>query len=578
MTRPLPTVHSVRLAGARAAVMETARDRLLVLGLVFMAAFLGVAARLVEVTSSPVPVATRSAPPAAWNTARADIVDRNGVLLATSLPTASLFADPREVLDPAETAERLATALPGLDSDALRERIERGGRFAWVRRHLTPAEQYAVNRLGLPGVFFRAEEERVYPQGRLAAHVLGYTDPDMVGLAGVEKRFDAALGGGETLRLTLDARVQGILRNELATAVGYFRAAGAAGLVLDVNTGEVLALASLPDFDPNMPSRPLDDTLFNRATKGVYEMGSTFKVLTAAMALDAGTTTLDSGYDASRPLRVARFTIRDFHAKNRWLSVPEILIYSSNIGAAQMARDVGGPLQRARLAELGMLTPSPLELPEVGRPLFPDPWREINTLTIGFGHGIAVSPLQLGTAVAAVTNGGFYRPPTLVRTAGVRRAGYQVFTEETSRQMRAMMRLVVLRGSGRQADVPGLRMGGKTGTAEKIVGGRYRRKALLSSFVGVFPMDQPRYLVLVSLDEPKGRAETHNYATGGWVAAPSVGRIAERIAPILGIQPALDDIRMADAAVGAAPRRKTPIQVAVRQALIDVQGVRFALE
>ena len=578
MTRPLPTVHSVRLDGARAAVLETARDRLLILGLVFVAAFLGVAARLVEVTSSPVAVATRSAPPAAWNTARADIVDRNGVLLATSLPTASLFADPREVLDPTETADRLATALPGLDSDALRKRLEGGGRFTWVRRHLTPAEQYAVNRLGLPGVFFRAEEERVYPQGRLAAHVLGFTDPDMVGLAGVERRFETELASGQTLRLTIDARVQSILRNELAAGVEHFGAAGAAGLVLDVNTGEVLAMASLPDFDPNTLPRPSGDTLFNRVTKGVYEMGSVFKLLTAAMALDSGITTIDSGYDASRPLRVARFTIRDFHAKKRWLSVPEILIYSSNIGAAQMARDVGGPLQRARLAELGMLAPSPVELPEVGRPLFPDPWREINTLTIGFGHGIAVSPLQLGTAIAAVYNGGYFRPATLVRTADSRPAGYQVFTEKTSQQMRAMMRLVVVRGSGRKADVPGLRMGGKTGTAEKNLNGHYRRKALLSSFVGVFPMDRPRYLVLVSLDEPKGRPDTHNYATAGWVAAPAVGRIAERIAPILGVEPALDDIQMAEAEDGSAPHRKTPIQIAVRQALIDVQGVRFALE
>ena len=313
-------------------------------------------------------------------------------------------------------------------------------------------------------------------------------------------------------------------------------------MVLDVATGEVVAMVSLPDFDPNEPVLdPDDDARFNRVTKGVYEMGSTMKLFTVAMALDTGTTTLTGGYDASRPLRISRFTISDYHAKNRWLSTPEILVYSSNIGAALMAVDVGTTLQRQYLQRLGLLQKSTIELPEVGAPLVPNPWREINTMTVAFGHGLAITPLNLVNGVAALVNGGSLRPATLLYDPDGAVEGKPVLSSKTSKQMRDLMRQVVLHGTGTKADVPGYKVGGKTGTAEKLVSGHYLQNARISSFVGAFPIDAPRYVVLAMLDEPKGNRSTANYATGGWVAAPVVARLVRRMAPLLGIPPVPDD-------------------------------------
>ena len=345
------------------------------------------------------------------------------------------------------------------------------------------------------------------------------------------------------------------LHDALPISMTELRAIGAAGVVLDVRTGEVLALVSLPDFDPNRPGSSRGDAGFNRASKGVYEMGSTFKLVTAAMALDSGTVTVKDGYDASKPIRVARFTISDYHGKNRWLSIPEIIIYSSNIGAARMALDVGADLQRAYLGRLGLLSPSSVELPEVGQPLTPPVWRDINTMTIGYGHGIAVSPLQLANAVAALVNGGLYRPSTLLRQdAGKIAPGKRVLSEKTSEQMRYLMRQVVRRGTGRKAETAGYAVGGKTGTADKIVAGRYVNGALISSFIGAFPIENPRYVILAMLDEPKGDKRTSNYATGGWVAAPVVRGVVRRLGPLLGLEPKMENAavkpRMINAAAG----------------------------
>ena len=371
-------------------------------------------------------------------------------------------------------------------------------------------------------------------------------------------------------------RIQDMLRQELGAAVLEFRAIGGAGMVLDVHTGEVLGMVSLPDFDPNAPVEDNVDVRFNRAAKGVYEMGSTFKLFTVAMALDSGVTTLGGGYDASKPLRVARYTIRDYHAENRWLSVPEILVHSSNIGAAQMALDVGGPAQRRYLGRLGLLSRAAVELPESGTPLTPKPWRDINTMTVGFGHGIAVSPLQLASAVAAVVNGGLWRPPTvLLQGKESLSAGERVFSARTSAQLRGLMRLVVRYGTGRKADVPGYLVGGKTGTAEKLVAGRYRRDARISSFVGAFPIDAPRYVVLAMIDEPKGNKSTLNYATGGWVAAPVVGRLVTQLAPLFGIAPKVDE-ELEVKWRPPAPAIKKPLFIAVKQAIADARGREIA--
>ena len=539
----------VTLEGAADRALKTGRNRLLFTGALFVLAYLVVAARLVDLTvvrdGLEPRLADRTAPAAGARLDRNDIIDRNGVLLATNLPTASVYANPRLVLDADEAVAKLAAVLPGVGRAALEAKLKSDRHFVWIKRNLTPRQQAAVNRLGLPGVAFQRGDLRVYPLGRMFAHVLGFVDIDNRGIAGVEEAFDDALradrGGAETLRLSLDARFQHVLREELTHGMTTFRADGAAGLIVDADNGEVLALASLPDFDPNDPRDRTGAARFNRATLGAYEMGSTFKLLTVAMALDAGVVTMTDGYDASEPLRVARFVIRDYKPKNRWLSVPEIIVYSSNIGAAKMAQDVGTEAQRDFLSRLGLLRAADIELPEVATPLAPSPWREINTMTIGFGHGLAVSPLQLATAVGAVVNGGVFHPATLRLRAPGAELGWRVMSSRTSAQMRKLMRLVVVEGTGRKAAVPGYLVGGKTGTAEKAGVGGYQRNALLSSFVAAFPMAAPRYVVVVLFDEPKGTAETFNYATGGWTAAPAVGRIIARIGPMAGIARAETD-------------------------------------
>jgi cell division protein FtsI (penicillin-binding protein 3) len=533
----------IHLDGARKEALETGRTRLLVAGIVFCLAFLVVAGRLVDLAllgPAAEPRLAAAGTPATQNFRRADIVDRNGVLLATSLPTASLYADAREIIDPRQAAARLVAELPDLSHDRVLAKLTSTAGFIWLRRNLTPRQTYAVNRLGIPGLHFLQAEKRVYPQGREASHVLGLTDVDGRGTAGVECFFDGPLRrGGGALELSIDIRIQAMLRRELAAAVTKFDALGAAGLVLDVRSGETLGMVSLPDFDPNVPAGARGEAAFNRVSKGVYEMGSTFKLINTAMALDSGTVTLRDGYDATKPIRVARFTINDFHARNRWLSVPEILVYSSNIGAAKMALDVGGETQRTYLDRFGLLKPAATELPEVGVPLSPTHWRDINTMTIAYGHGIAVSPVQLAGAVGAIVNGGIRMPVTILKHhQGAPFIGERVVSAETSSAMRRLMRLVVQKGTGRKADVPGYRVGGKTGTAEKLIAKRYQANALISSFVGAFPTDAPRYVVLVLIDEPKGKKSTFGYATGGWVAAPVVGRLVRQIAPLVGMAPA----------------------------------------
>ncbi len=557
------------IEGFRKHALETGRNRLLVTGVVLTLAFAVIGARLVDLTvfkggGEPKLANINHAPRAPVD--RADIVDRNGILLATSLPTASLYADPGAVLNARDATDKLVTVLPELNPVGLLSKLMSKSRFVWISRNLTPIQQYNVNRLGLPGFGFQQGERRVYPHGRLAAHVLGLTDVDGRGISGLEKYFDGNLQGGDRIEVALDIRIQEMLHRELSALIREFRAIGAAGVVLDANSGEVVSMVSLPDFDPNHPGSADGETAFNRATKGVYEMGSTFKLFTAAMALDSGTVNMYGGYDASEPIRVSRFTIRDFHGKNRWLSVPEIIVYSSNIGAAKMALDVGTRVQRTYLGRLGLLKPTAVELPEIGRPLTPHRWRDINTMTISYGHGIAVTPLQMASGVAALVNGGLYVPPTLLKRDD-REAieTKRVISTDTSEKMRSLMRLVVANGTGRKAAVEGYAIGGKTGTADKLSVKGYRKNATISSFVGAFPIDAPRYILLVMVDEPKGNARTFNYATGGWVAAPAVGHLVQRMAPLLGMGPERrvaeeKDILTFTAKKHAAPPKKTIIK------------------
>ena len=519
------------------------RSRLRVTAYLFTAAFVVVSARLVDLTvlNAQPDGANIRASVSQPQSDRADLVDRNGVLLATSLSTASLYVNPREVFDVDKAVEKLTRVLPELDREGLRDKMVGDHRFAWIARNLTPRQQHAINDLGLPGLGFRQEDRRVYPLARLFAHVVGYTDIDNRGLPGIEKYFDDRLRlpvvrPAEPFSVSLDGRFQHVVHEELTTGLDEFRAKAAVGIVLDANSGELRAMVSLPDFDPNH-IRPEDDhARFNRATQGVYEMGSTFKLFTAAMALDGGVVSPNGGFDASEPIHLARHTIRDYHGKARWLSVPEIVMFSSNIGAAKMAQAAGTDEQRKFLEQLGLLGRTRIELVEAARPIIPSPWREINTMTIGFGHGLAVTPLQLASAVAAIANGGIYRPPSVLprprQTKGVR-----VISSSTSSELRKLMRLTVAHGTGGGADVQGYRVGGKTGTAEKAVRGGYRRDAVISSFVAVFPIDEPRFVVLVLFDEPRGPEKTPRLSGGGWTAAPVTGNIIARLGPLAGITP-----------------------------------------
>jgi cell division protein FtsI (penicillin-binding protein 3) len=531
----------LRIDGTAKQAIETARHRLVIAGVLFALAFAIVALRLVDVTILKEGHEPRLArmPTMELQTERANIVDRNGVLLATSLATASLYANPKLVLDPAEAAVKLARVLPGINEKETAARLASERSFVWLRRNLSPREQYLVNRLGIPGLFFQREERRVYPHGHLASHVIGFTDIDNRGLAGIEQYFDDRLKqSNEPLQLSIDIRVQHLIREELSAAVEEFRAIGGAAMVLDVDTGELLAMVSLPDYDPNAPAQADPETRFNRNTLGVYEPGSTFKIFNTAMALDYGTTTLAGGYDASKPIRVSRFTISDYKGQNRWLTVPEIFLYSSNIGSVRMALDVGRDRQRDFLGRFGFLKTPSIELPEIGGPLVPSPWREISTMTVAFGHGISVTPLQIVAGASAIVNGGLMRPLTLLkREDGAPVPGNRVISSRTSEQMRRLMRLVVEKGTAKSANVPGYVVGGKTGTAEKIVNGRYKRDSRISSFVGAFPMNAPRFVVYAMLDEPKGNKATHGYATAGWVVAPMIGRIVTRVAALYGIAP-----------------------------------------
>lgn len=540
-SRWLQIIHG-QLSGKQS--IQTSYTRLWVIYIVFFLLFAALVIRLISVAAFVNDDSQETSVSNSEDTTfrRREIVDRNGELIAINLATASLYADPRYILDAAEAAKKLHRILPEIPEKELLEKFTSDKHFIWIKRNLTPKEQYAINSLGIPGLKFQGEEKRIYPKGSLFAHALGYVGLDGFGLAGMEKKLDKELTDSkkldEPLQVSLDVRIQGILHEELSHYKNEFEATGAVGVVMDVNTGEVLAMVSLPDFDPQDPGHATSDQLFNRVTLGVFEMGSTFKIFTTAMALDTGAVSIRGGYDVSKPIRVGRFAIHDYHPKAGWLSVPEILIYSSNIGTAKMAIDVGSDVQQYFLKELGMLSQSPIELPEKGTPIYPSKWSEASMMTVSYGHGIAVTPMHVVSGVSAMVNGGTLYNATLLK----HKKGYiskaSIISAKTSRLMRQLLRMVVEDGTGSKADAEGYMVGGKTGTAEKVGdSGRYKKKALVSSFIGVFPIQKPRYVVLAMLDEPKGDKSTGYYATGGQVAAPVVKNVVSRIAPILGVMP-----------------------------------------
>ena len=490
---------------------------------------------------------------------RPDIFDRDRRLLATDIKGATLYADPARVIDIDELAEQVTSVLPDVNAKDLRTRLRQGGRFVRIKRELTPKQQAEIHELGLPGLAFIEEYRRVYPVGATAGHVVGLVDVDNKGLAGIEKFIDdnpqLTMTGEEAMTLSLDLGVQYVLREELGSAITTYRAKAASGIVIDVHSGEVLALASLPDYDPNRREQALDKDRLNRIGFGVYEMGSVFKVFTVAGVLDLGLASFRTRYDASSPIHYASFTIDDFHGKKRSLSVPEVFIYSSNIGAAKMALNMGVDRHRAFLKKLGLMDRVSTELGESAAPIIPAHWQKLNTMTIAFGHGLSVTPLQLAAASLPLVNGGIAVTPTFLprsREQGMGE-GRRVLKPETSASMLKLMRLNVLKGTAKRADAEGYRVGGKTGTAEKVVHGRYSTSALLTSFLAAFPTDAPEYVVLVMLDEPQRVPESSNQATAGVNAAPTVGKIVARIAPILGVTPKLEaDQRKFDAKVLAS--------------------------
>ncbi len=487
-------------------------------------------------------------------TARPDILDRNGEILATDVRVPSLYGEPRRVVDCDEAVELLTADLPDLDARETRERLCSKRGFVWLKRDITAEQQREIYHQGEPGLGFLNENKRTYPNGPEVSHVIGHVNIDNQGIAGIEKWLDghglAALhmAGLATdrlqtpVQLALDLRVQHVMREELFAARAKFHAIAAAGVVLDVNTGEIISMVSEPDYDPNNPRQALDPTRINRLTTGVFEMGSTFKAFTVAMGLDSGKVTLNSTFDARAPLHFGRFDIHDFEAQHRVLNVPEIFTYSSNIGAARIAMAMGVDYHKAFLRKLGQLDRLRTELPESAEPIVPKRWGELNTITIAFGHGLSVAPLQAVMGVAALMNGGILIPPTFLKRtqAEADALGKRVIKPQTSELMRYLMRLNVEKGTARKADVPGYYIGGKTGTADKVVNGRYSKTRVLTDFIAIMPADQPRYLLLIMLDEPQKLPETANFNTSGWNAVPTGGAVVARIAPLLGIVPRLD--------------------------------------
>ncbi len=494
----------------------------------------------------------KSAASEAVSGARPDILDRNGAILATDIKTMSVFAEPRRLIDKDEAVELLTAVLPDVDAGALRQRLGSRKGFVWVKRGITPSQQEEVYRLGLPGVGFVPENRRVYPNGPIGAHVLGFTNLDNQGIAGIEKYIDgqglADLHGAgfkltpddlKPITLSLDLDATHAVRDELAKGIEHFKAKSGAAAIMDVNTGEMIAFTSLPDYDPNNPVDALDPQHIDRLTVGTYEMGSTFKSITAAMAMETGKVTLRSQIDARDNLRYGRFTIHDFEPKHRMLSVPEAFKFSSNISFARMAMMVGVEGHKAFLKKMGQLDRLRTELPENAEPIVPRNWSELNTMTIAFGQGINVAPLQAMMAVEGLVNGGNLITPTFLKrdTGDVRAQFPRVIRPETSESLRYLMRLNAVEGSAKKANIPGYFAGGKTGTADKIVHGHYDHSKVFTTFMSIVPADHPRYLFLVLMDEPQAVEGTYGFHTAAWNSGTTAGNIMRRVAPLLDMPP-----------------------------------------
>ena len=540
-----PRPERLRLVGQRRQILSLMHQRLMLGMLVYAGVIALIVVRILYLAAFGDHAGSRQGV-SALVPERGDIVDRDGQPLARTIDAWSIGLHPNKVIgDKLELAQKLAQLMPERDEPAYFAMLKSGKNFFYLRRRASPDLVEAVNALGEPGLSLDREPERLYPQTTLASSVIGYTTIDGHGVAGVERAFDDRLSDpatrGEPVVLSISSRIQQALEHELMDAMTTFSAAGAAGIIMDVHTSEILAMTSMPQLNPNAAGKGSPEARFNHATLGVYELGSTFKPFTVAMAMDSGVIeSFGKTYNCPKGLPAGGFTITDTHPFGGPCTVAEIMKESSNIGTAQIAAEVGAARQRAFLSKMGFLAPVAVELKERGRTLTPgDNWGEVATMTVGYGHGIAVTPLHLATGYATLFNGGVYRPATILKVDPGHpiAKGHRVFTADTSYKMRALLRLVVTQGTGRKADAPGYRVGGKTGTAEKLAGGRYTSAAVVTTFAGVFPMDDPRYVIVVMLDDPKATAETYGFHTAGWNVAPVVSKTVARIAPMLGVTP-----------------------------------------
>ena len=551
----------LRLKAFIGALVSTRLDksggRIRQLALILCLAYAGIGAKLIKLgLSSEPPQTLKVAVDQAASGARPDLLDRNGQVLATDVRTLSVFAEPRRIIDKDEAVELITAVLPDVNAKELRERLSSKKGFVWVKRQVTPKEQQEIFHLGLPGVGFVPENKRVYPNGPIGAHVIGFVDKDNIGIAGMEKYLDQQsltdphVAGFtvdpdslKPVRLSLDLKATHALRDELEAGLEKYQAKAGAGAIIDVNTGEIIALESLPDYDPNDPpdmTKESSKDKINRVNVGVYEMGSTFKAISISMALDSGKVNLGSRIDARDSLRYGRFTIHDFHATHRVLTVPEVFTHSSNIGTARMALMVGVQGHQAFLRKMGQLDRLRTELPESAEPLVPKRWTELNTMTIAFGQGLNVAPIQALMAVAALVNGGHMIVPTFLtrNEADAMASSHRVVSEQTSESMRYLMRSNATHGSASFANIEGYYVGGKTGTADKIIHGHYSQDKVFTTFMAITPADKPKYLYMVLYDQPQAVAGDGGYHTAAHNAGRVAGLLIRRVQPLEGVAPA----------------------------------------
>jgi cell division protein FtsI (penicillin-binding protein 3) len=551
----------LRLKAFLGALVSTRLDksggRIRQLALILCLAYAGIGAKLIKLgLSSEPPQTLKVAVDQAASGARPDLLDRNGQVLATDVRTLSVFAEPRRIIDKDEAVELITAVLPDVNAKELRERLSSKKGFVWVKRQVTPKEQQEIFHLGLPGVGFVPENKRVYPNGPIGAHVIGFVDKDNIGIAGMEKYLDQQsltdphVAGFtvdpdslKPVRLSLDLKATHALRDELEAGLEKYQAKAGAGAIIDVNTGEIIALESLPDYDPNDPpdmTKESSKDKINRVNVGVYEMGSTFKAISISMALDSGKVNLGSRVDARDSLRYGRFTIHDFHATHRVLTVPEVFTHSSNIGTARMALMVGVQGHQAFLRKMGQLDRLRTELPESAEPLVPKRWTELNTMTIAFGQGLNVAPIQALMAVAALVNGGHMIVPTFLtrNEADAMASSHRVVSEQTSESMRYLMRSNATHGSASFANIEGYYVGGKTGTADKIIHGHYSQDKVFTTFMAITPADKPKYLYMVLYDQPQAVAGDGGYHTAAHNAGRVAGLLIRRVQPLEGVPPA----------------------------------------